>query len=195
MAGAFRPEIVAGDRVYLSHFERADAPLMARWLSDLEVTTHLGAIGQVFGIEDEEEWIERVRRDRYNPTFSIIVREGARIIGSTGLKDVDAKRGTAELGICIGEKEEWGKGYGAEAARLIVDFGFTLLNLEAIFLKHWDFNGRAHRSYLRAGFKDAGRLRSRLEIGGKRYDELYMDITREDFGESRLMPRLGFRGT
>jgi len=186
----FRPEIVPGDRVYLSHFERADAPLMARWLSDLEVTTHQGAIGQVFGIEDEEEWIERVRRDRYNPTFSIIVRDGGRIIGSTGLKDVDPRRGTAELGICIGEKDEWGKGYGAEATRLLVDFGFTLLSLHAIHLKHWEFNGRAHRSYLKAGFKDVGRLRSRLEIGAKRYDELYMDITREDFGPSRLLPQL-----
>ena len=190
---SFRPEIVAGDRVYLSHFERADAPLMARWLSDLEVTTHLGAIGQVFGVEDEEEWIDRVRRDRYNPTFSIIVREGTQIIGSLGLKGVDPKRGTAELGITIGEKSAWGKGYGSEAARLLVDFGFTLLGLHSIYLKHWDFNGRAHRSYLKAGFKDAGRLRSRLEIGGRRYDELYMDITREDFGPSRLVASLGIQ--
>lgn len=187
----FRPEVVAGDRVYLSTFEKSDAPLLAQWLTDLEVTTHLGAIGQVFGIEDEEEWVERVRKDRYNPSFSIVLREGQRLIGSLGLKGIDDKRGTAEVGIAIGDKKEWGKGYGAEALRLLVDFGFTLLNLESIYLKLWAFNERARRSYLRAGFKDAGRLRSRLEIGGKRYDELYMDITREDFGPSRLLESLG----
>ncbi|MBX3230440.1 MAG: GNAT family N-acetyltransferase [Labilithrix sp.] len=186
----FRPEIVAGDRVYLSHFDRSDAPLMARWLSDLEVTTHLGAIGQVFGIEDEEEWIERVRRDRYNPTFGIVLRDGQRLIGSLGLKGVDHKRGTAELGVCIGEKTEWGKGYGTEAIRLLVDYAFTLLGLHAIHLKHWAFNDRAHRAYLKAGFKDAGRLRSAIEVGGERHDELFMDITREDFGASRLLPQL-----
>ena len=189
----FRPEIVSGDRIYLSHFERADAPLMAKWLSDLEVTTHLGAIGQVFGVEDEEEWIERVRRDRYNPTFSIIVRDGQEMIGSLGLKGVDSKRGTAELGICIGEKTAWGKGYGAEAVRLLVDFGFTLLNLESIYLKYWDFNPRARSAYLRAGFKDAGRLRSRVEVAGRRWDEVYMDITRDDFGPSRLVSSLGIQ--
>lgn len=191
----FRPEIVAGDRVYLSHFERADAPAMARWLSDLEVTTHLGAIGQVFGIEDEEEWIDRVRKDRFNPCFAIVLRDGKKLIGSVGLKGVDPKRGTAELGITIGEKTEWGKGYGAEAIRLIVDYSFTLLGLHSIFLKYWDFNPRARSAYLRAGFKDAGRLRSRVEVGGRRWDEHYMDITRDDFGPSRVVEQLGLKKT
>ena len=190
---SFRPEIVSGDRVYLSHFERADGPLLAKWLSDLEVTTHLGAIGQVFGLEDEEEWLERVRRDRYNPTFAIIVREDKQIIGSLGLKGVDPKRDTAELGICIGDRSAWGKGYGPEAIRLLVDFGFTLLSLQSIYLKYWDFNPRARGAYLRAGFKDAGRLRSRVEVGGRRWDELYMDITRDDFGPSRLVTSLGIQ--
>jgi RimJ/RimL family protein N-acetyltransferase len=194
-AEPFRPEIVAGDRVYLSHFDRTDAPRMARWLSDLEVTTHLGAIGQVFGLEDEEEWIERVRRDRYNPTFSIVLREGRQIIGSLGLKGVDAKRGTAELGICIGEKSAWGRGYGAEAIRLLVDYAFTLLNLQSIYLKYWAFNPRARGAYVRAGFKDAGVLRSRVEVAGRRWDEHYMDITREDFGPSRIVANLGLTRT
>lgn len=168
---------------------------MAKWLSDLEVTTHLGAIGQVFGLEDEAEWIDRVRKDRFNPTFSIVVREGQQIIGSLGLKGVDARRGTAELGICIGEKSAWGKGYGAEAIRLLVDFSFTLLNLQSICLKYWAFNPRARSAYLRAGFKDAGVLRSRVEVGGRRWDEHYMDITREDFGPSRLVGQLGLEKT
>ena len=187
----FRPEIVSGDRVFLSHFERTDAPLLAHWLSDLAVTTPLGAIGQAFGVEDEEEWIERVRRDRYNPSFAIVVREGTQLIGSMGLKGVDHKRGTAELGICVGEKSVWGKGYGAEAIRLLVDYAFTLQNLHAIHLKLWEFNARARRAYLKAGFKDAGRLRSAIEVGGRRWDELYMDITREEFGASPLTAKLG----
>lgn len=190
MGQPFRPEIVSGERLYLSHFDRTDAPLLAQWLSDLSVTTPLGAIGQAFGVEDEEEWIERVRRDRYNPNFAIVVREGTQLVGSMGLKGVDHKRGTAELGICVGEKSVWGKGYGAEAIRLLVDYAFTLQNLHAIHLKLWEFNARARRAYLKAGFKDAGRLRSAIEVGGRRWDELYMDITREDFGPSALAARL-----
>lgn len=195
MQTTFRPEVVAGDRVYLSHFEKADAPLLAGWLSDLAVTTPLGAIGQVFGVEDEEEWIDRVRRDKFNPNFSVVLRDGQILIGSIGLKFVEARRGTAELGICIGEKSAWGKGYGAEAIRLLVDYGFTLLNLQAICLKYWEFNRRAHGAYVRAGFKDAGRLRSRVEVAGRRWDEVFMDITREDFGPSRLAPALGFESS
>lgn len=186
----FRPEIVPGDRVYLSHFDLEDAKATAVWMSDLEVTTHLGAFGGVFGIEDQVEWIERARRDKYNPTFAIVVREGRAMIGSISLKNVDHKRGIAEIGVLVGEKSEWGKGYGSEAVRLIADYAFLVLSLEAVHLWYWDFNARARRAYLRAGFKDAGRMRSAGALGGKRYDYVLMDLTREDFGPSKLRERL-----
>ena len=186
----FRPEIVAGDRVYLSHFDLADARQTAAWMSDLEVTTHLGAIGGSFSVEDQVDWIERSRRDRFNPTFAIVLREGKKLIGSVSLKNVDHKRGIAELGALVGETSEWGKGYGTEAVRLIADYAFTLLDLHAVHLWYWSYNSRARRAYLRAGFKDAGRLRSACAVGGKRYDHVLMDLTRDEFGPSKLLEQL-----
>jgi len=186
----FRPEIVAGERVYLSHFDIGDAQRTAEWMSDLEITTHLGAIGAAYGVDDQVEWIERARRDRFNPTFAIVVREGRKFIGSISLKNVDHKRGIAEVGILVGEKSEWGKGYGTEAVRLMADYAFTLLDLHAVHLWYWSFNERARRAYVRAGFKDAGRLRSAVAVAGKRYDHVLMDLTREDFGPSLLRDQL-----
>lgn len=190
----FRPEIVSGDRVYLSHFDLEDSKVTAVWMSDLEVTTHLGSFGGVFGIEDQVEWIERARRDKFNPTFSIVIRESRKMIGSLSLKNVNHKRGVAELGVLVGDKTEWGKGYGSEAVRLISDYAFTLLDLKALHLWYWDFNSRARRAYLRAGFKDAGRLRSAGAIGEKRYDYVLMDLTREDFGPSKLAAQIHLGG-
>jgi len=105
--------------------------------------------------------------------------------------DVNHRRKLAQLGIAIGDKTAWGKGYGSEAVRLICDYGFTFLELHTIYLWHFGFNERGHRAYLKAGFKVAGRLRGGDVFDGKRYDDILMDITREDFGPSRLRGLIG----
>jgi RimJ/RimL family protein N-acetyltransferase len=188
---AWRPEVVPGERIFLSQVRREDLPLFARWFSDLELTTYLGLPGMSFMPEHEQEWYDSVVKDRANKIFAIVVREGQRVIGSIGLQPVDTRRGVTELGIAIGDKTAWGQGYGSEAVRLICDYGFTFLELHTIYLWHVAFNERGHHAYLKAGFKQAGRIRSADLFNGQRYDRILMDITREDFGPSRLSGMIG----
>lgn len=183
---SWRPEVVPGERIFLSQVRHEDLPLYARWFSDLELTTYIGAVGTSFMPEHEQEWYDSVVKDHTNKTFAIIVREGQRLIGSVGLKDVNHQHGRAELGIAIGDKTAWGQGYGSEAVRLIVDYGFTFLGLHTIYLWHTSLNERGHYAYLKAGFKVAGRLRGAALFDGQRYDHVLMDITREELGPSRL---------
>jgi RimJ/RimL family protein N-acetyltransferase len=187
----WRPEVVPGERIFLSQVRREDIPLYARWFSDLELTTYLGSVGQSFTLEQEQDWFERVVQGSSDKTFAIIVREGQRMIGNVSLMNITYHRRVAELGIAIGDKEAWGQGYGSEAARLICDYAFTFLNLHTIYLWHVAFNERAHQAYLKAGFKVAGRLREGSVFDGKRYDDILMDITREDLGPSRLSGMIG----
>jgi RimJ/RimL family protein N-acetyltransferase len=187
----WRPEVVPGERIFLSQVLREDVPLYARWFSDLELTTYQGAVGQSFTIEQEQEWFERVGKDSATKTFAIVVREGQRLIGNVSLMHINHRRGVAELGIAIGDKSCWGQGYGSEAVRLMCDYGFTFLELHTIYLWHFGFNERGHHAYLKAGFKVAGRLRGGDVFNGKRYDDILMDITREDFGPSRLSRMIG----
>ena len=130
-------------------------------------------------------------KDSSNKTFAIVVREGARPIGNVSLMRINHRRRAAELGIAIGDKRAWGQGYGSEAVRLMCDYGFTFLELHTIYLWHFGFNDRAHHAYLKAGFQVAGRLRGGDVFDGKRYDDILMDITREDFGPSRLRSLVG----
>jgi RimJ/RimL family protein N-acetyltransferase len=187
----FRPEVVPGKRVFLSQVLREDVPLFARWFSDLELTAYLGAMGTSFTIAQEYEWFEGLARSQDNKTFAIVVREGQRLIGSCSLSRSDSRAGVGELGIAIGDKAAWGQGYGTEAVRLLCDYGFTFLNLHMIYLWHAGFNERGHRAYLKAGFKIAGRLREARTFAGRRYDDVLMDITRDEFGDSRLTGMLG----
>lgn len=185
-----RVEVVAGEQVYLSHPLREDVPLFARWFADVELTAYLGQPGKSYSLEQEQRWFDSLR-DQDAPFFAIVARESGRLIGSVGFKDPDHRHGIAELGIAIGDKGAWGQGYGSEAVRLMADYGLTFLGLHTVYLWFAEFNERGHRAYLKAGFKEAGRIRGAYLLDGRRYDRVLMDCTREDLGPSRLIGMLG----
>lgn len=185
-----RPEVIPGERIFLSHVRPEDQPNLARWFADLELTAYLGQPGKSYTYEQEASWYRSYAESGETKTFGIVVRDGEQLIGTVSLMDITAS-GAATLGIAIGEKTAWGKGYGSEAVRLICDYGFTFLSLYAINLTYVAFNERGHRAYLKAGFREAGRLRGNRLVNGVRYDTVLMDITRDEFGPSGLIRLIG----
>ena len=101
------------------------------------------------------------------------------------LFDLDRLNGSAELGIFIGEKAEWGKGYGTDAVNALVDFGFDSLRLERIWLNVWTENDRARRSYEKAGFVHEGTLRHDRYEGGRYTDGHIMSILHDEWQSRR----------
>lgn len=187
----FRPEVIPGERIFFSHPQKEDLPALARWFADLELTLYLGRAGHSYSYADEANWLENWNKEPHTKHFAIVVRESGQFIGNVSLMKIDDQNGRAELGIAIGEKSAWGRGYGGEAVRLMCEYGFTFLNLHNIRLWHVGYNERGHRAYLRAGFREAGRLRSARLFNGQRYDDVLMDITRDDFGPTTLGRLIG----
>lgn len=89
------------------------------------------------------------------------------------------------LGITIGDKEYWGKGYGREAIGLLLDYGFRLHNLRRIWLNTLSNNERAIRCYLRCGFIEEGRLRQHVWSNGDYVDEVSMGLLRDEWTAKR----------
>lgn len=172
---------VVGDKIALGPLRRDLVPLYQRWINDFEVTRGLSMAFRPLTLEAEEAWYERVSEGQGDPAFTIYERATLRPIGNTGLHGVDHANRTAEFGIVIGEKDCWGKGYGTEAARLVLDYGFNGLGLHSIMLRVFSFNERAVRAYTRAGFRPAGRLREAVRRGGQAYDVIYMDCLATEF--------------
>jgi RimJ/RimL family protein N-acetyltransferase len=185
-----RLEIVPGEQIFLGHVLREDIPTYARWFADLEVTTYLGAPGMSFTLENEQEWFDSLAKEQ-KKIFSIVVRESGQMIGNVAFNSIDMRKQVGELGITIGDKAAWGQGYGSEAVRLMCDYGFTFLSLHTIYLWLSAFNERGRHAYLKAGFNEAGRIRAAELFNGERYDRILMDITRADFGPSRLRGMIG----
>jgi RimJ/RimL family protein N-acetyltransferase len=173
-------EFLYDDRVALTPVAEAHLPLLTRWINDPAVLHYLGMLGGVS--EDRERgWIERVSKSSSDKVFGILLRAEQRLIGTLALHNVQNPEGHAEFGISIGEKDCWGQGYGTEAARLLLDWGFNRLALRSIFLRVSEFNARGMRSYAKLGFKPAGRLRRHSFRNGTQSDMLYMDLLPEEF--------------
>ncbi|HEY6408043.1 MAG TPA: GNAT family protein, partial [Ktedonobacteraceae bacterium] len=120
-------------------------------------------------------------KDEKGVMFAIYDVETLTMIGETGLVEINHRDGTAMFGVNIGLKAYWGKGYGTEATRLVLDYGFRFLNLYNIALLTFSFNERAIRAYQKAGFKETGRRRGALLLNGQRYDHVAMDCLASEF--------------
>lgn len=171
-------EKVKGDRLYLSPMCVNDAGIYTKWMNDKEVTENLGGISKVITYKEEKDWIIK-HNNGYN--FAIILRDGDRLIGNVSLNKVDLVNQTASLGIFIGEKEDRNKGYGKEAIKLILNYGFNSLNLNNIMLTVYSFNERAINTYEKVGFKKFGVRKNCYYRDGLVYDEVYMEILKDEF--------------
>ena len=177
---------VLGEKVALGPQRRELVPLYQRWLNDFAVLTPLGVPLRPLTREAEERQYQETDSNREQVWFTLYERTTRRPLGITGLRDIDHAQRTAEFVIFIGERDCWGRGYGTEATRLVLDYGFTALGLHSILLRVYDFNRRGIRAYTRAGFREAGRWRQAHRLGGRVFDVVFMDCLVTDFGESAL---------
>lgn len=172
-----------GDRIYLSP-KSASAEAIekyAEWMNDFEVTDYIGRTWQLNSLSNEKEWLENSAKDTNNRLFDIVEINSDKLIGTVSLENFNYVERSAVLGIFIGDKDYRSNGYGAEAIKLIQEYGFRYLNLHSIRLDLLSVNERAHKCYLKCGFKDTGCSREQIFLNGKYYDKLHMDILENEF--------------
>jgi RimJ/RimL family protein N-acetyltransferase len=171
--------MIYGQKTRLRRVERDDIPTFVRWFNDPEVRDFL-TVYRPFSTAEEEKWFEGQLDDRDSELFAIETADGVHI-GNIGLHNVNWQYRHAGLGIVIGEKEYWGKGYGSDAVRTLLRFAFQEMNLHRVFLQVRDDNARGIRAYEKCGFQHEGRLREAIYSNGRYYDELWMGILRQEF--------------
>jgi diamine N-acetyltransferase len=169
-----------GEKIYLRAVEREDAAIFLPWANDFDVKRHM-LLHRPMSLAAEEAWIARIQEDKSNVVLSIVLRKDDRVIGNTALHGIHSHSHNASFGIMIGDKAEWGKGYGSEATRLIVGHGFQTLNLHRIWLHVYEDNERAIRSYEKVGFRREGVLRDHVFREGRYGNVITMGILRQEW--------------
>ena len=186
--------LIWGEKTGLRRFEERmteeEMRKLYEWSRDDEVLRWSG--GSPTDLS-ESEFREHLHAERlYGPTnrraFLIFAREPLALIGRLGVFGIDWDKGQGELGIVIGEKEFWGRGYGRDAVRTLTHHLFTTSSLERIYLYTFAENWRAQKSFTAAGFRavDHGR-RFTPDVG--EFDGVQMEFTRSDFVEEQIRQR------
>ena len=178
-------DLLHGDLVRLTvedpeTLERA----LARWGRDSEYWRLL-ASNEAYpnSVKSIKEWFEKeIEKDPPRMYwFTIRSLEDDRLLGEIALDGASWFRGDSFVGISIGDRADWGKGYGTDAMRVILRYAFRELNLRRVTLDVFEYNPRAIRSYEKVGFVHEGRARQVLHREGQLYDLIFMGILREEW--------------
>ena len=173
-----------GEKVLLRPPEKEQIELFLRWFNDLEVCRYLGRYWPISRPE-EEEWFQNLHKRKEDVVFLIEANDEKRPIGSCGLHRINLANRAAMIGIVIGEKEYWGRGYGREAMNLLCAYGFNILNLNRIGLQVFEYNERGRRCYESIGFKVEGREREAKYWNGRYWDIFGMGLLRNEWNARR----------
>lgn len=170
-----------GERIYLRPFRRSDLSHILRWSRDAELRKMTGEAAPM-SRADAEKWYKRMRADKDRIWFTIVLKEGDRVIGESGLLRMFKPWRCTDMTVIIGEKDAWGKGYGTEAGRLILDHAFRELGFHRVSIGVVGFNERALRFWKGLGFKKEGVQRDGYYCDGRFSGFIMMSILEHEYG-------------
>lgn len=170
---------------------RADVPCFLEWAAHPEVRRHfLGERARDAGTD----WVPGrpgaaglgTSRPASHVVRAIALRGpgGERLLGWVELRDLNWRRRTGELRICLGDPATWGRGYGTVALRLFLEQAFGTWNLDSIHLRVAVWNVRAIRLYERCGFRREARLRAGRRAGDG-IEDLWLMTVRGEMWRAR----------
>lgn len=169
------------EKVILRGVDRGDLSHYATWLDNVEVT-HLLEMGARPTRESDCEAFWRLADETEDAVVFIIEsRETGQPVGTCGLYLITPICRRAQLNILLGEPSVWDKGFGSEATRLLLEYGFSKLNLNSIQLGVNCENERAIRAYEKCGFVHEGVRRQFVYRNNRYYDVAMMSVLRSEF--------------
>jgi len=180
-------DILTGELVRLSAMDAEEAgKAFSRWGRDSEYIRLFNSNAtRLVSANKEKQWIEKELEEQSinQHWFSIRKLDDNALLGEVDLYVHNWTARDTFVGIGLGERDFWGKGYGTDAMKVILRYAFTEINMKRVSLGVFEYNPRAIRSYEKTGFRHEGRIRGLLNKEGKRWDMLNMSILREEWME------------
>ena len=178
--------LVRGEKVWLRPLEQRDMVAFTAGVNDTEVGGWAGYRWPQ-SLEQSQAWLERLQEpSRRGDVFVYAVCElgDDRFIGTIWLKEVNMMDGNAELAVFM-DRDHLGGGWGTDAQRALLGFGFETLGLHRVWLTVDPSNKRAVRSYQKVGFREEGTMRHSRRGPNGLEDALLMSILREEWESGR----------
>ena len=172
----------------LCRLTAVDPGLMAeaysKWSQDTEYWRLMASEPcQPMSIKSSRDWLEE---ELYKDPpgfimFAIHTLDSDKLIGEVGFEDADLPPGDAYVSIGLGERENWGKGFGTDVLSSVLRYAFTELNMHRVSAIISEYNPRSIQTFINLGFVVEGRLRAAEHRAGHRQDLVFLGILREEW--------------
>lgn len=170
-----------GKKIYLRAIEAGDLTLSYQnWFNDAEVCRYNSHHRFPMYREDMEAYFRDVIQSKQNLVLAIIDKATDAHIGNVALLDINTINSSAEFAIIIGEKKFLGKGIGTEAGKLIINHGFTALNLRRISCETAEDNIGMQKLAASLGFTKEGARREALFKNGSYRNMIVYGLLRDE---------------
>jgi RimJ/RimL family protein N-acetyltransferase len=166
-------EKIIGERVYLQSLNERDASdEYCGWLNDPEVNKFLATkSADKQGLSD---YILKKNSQSDAIFLGIFLKESNKHIGTIKLEPIDLKTKKAVIAIMVGDKKSWGKGYGGEAMKILIDYAHKKMHIDTMELGVIGDNLAAINSYVKLGFAEVKRELKAVQYGENVYDQVTM---------------------
>ena len=166
---------IMGERLYLRDITVEDTSNIVKWRNSDIVRPNFLYQAE-FTNESHMKWLETMVFTGKVRQFIVVEISTDTPIGSVYLRDIDLVSEKAEFGIFLGEEDKLNLGYGSEATKLLINYGFEEMKLQKIFLRVLSENKRAIESYKKVGFVKEGVFKKEVKLNGKFEDVIFMAV-------------------
>ncbi|KAA2266503.1 GNAT family N-acetyltransferase [Solihabitans fulvus] len=179
-ADVFRDQpTLTGATVRLEPMTMAHFDGLRAMLDDPEGARLTGSHGHI-SEERAREWVATRHEHHDRADWTVVRIEDGVVLGEVVLNELDTDNGSANFRIMLAGPQVYGRGYGTEATRMVLDHGLDVAGLHRISLEVYDFNPRAHRVYEKCGFVREGVRRDALRWDGEWHDAIVMSVLSTD---------------
>jgi RimJ/RimL family protein N-acetyltransferase len=178
--------LLHGNRVRLTALTSGDLPTFAQWYQDTEFLRFFDSRPAFPKAQPElGRWLEELQKATDGFTFGIRLLNSDGLLGYLELDDIDWQHGVCGLGVGIGDRANWGQGYGFEASQLALEFAFHELNLHRVQGTVFSYNARSQALFAKLGFQREGTYREYLQRDGQRHDMFLYGLLRQEWQAQR----------
>ncbi len=169
---------IEGEHVYLREIQISDVnKKYCNWMNDTEITQYLESRFEKWSIKKLKDYVGKILKNPDYVFFAIISKDENKHIGNIKIGPINRIHKFADVGIVIGEKSFWGKGYATEAIKLVVSYAFNTLNLHKLTAGAYANNIGSIKAFQKAGFLVEGRRKKHFSSDGNYIDGILLGIT------------------
>ena len=179
---------LTGRKIFLREFtqEHLNDPKYFGWLRELETVLPIYRVEYLLPLSFDSlrAYVESLWKSGRDAFFAIHDKDSGKFVGTQRIGHIDWRSGIADLGVLIGDRSCWGRGYATDAIHTACRYAFDTLSLRRLTGGTPASNDAMCRCFRRLGFHEEGRLRQQLLIRGRYDDHVLFGLLKEEHQEN-----------